>query len=193
MFLQAFIHITIRAILWLRMLQLSGSLLNQPVMSLRTGAPVATTTGLIINPNNLKIEGFYCQDRFEKRVAILLSLEIRDIVPQGLVVNDHESLSDPEELIRLKDIIDLNFELLGKPVITLSKEKIGKVSDFAADSTTLYIQKLYVSRSILKSLNTGQLSIDRTHIVEITNKKIVIQEILKPTRAAAPATSPISS
>jgi hypothetical protein len=39
-------------------------------------------------------------------------------------------------------------------------------------------------------LNTGQLSVDRSNILEITNRKIVIQDILKGTPAGAPATAP---
>lgn len=177
------------------MLQLSDALINKPVMSLQTGAPVGTTLGVIINPNNLKIEGFYCQDRFDKKPMILLAQEIRDILPQGLVVNDHHALSEPEDLIRLKEVINLNFELLGKPVHTVSKERIGKVGDFAADSETLHIQKIYVIRSILKSLNTGQLSVDRENIVEITSKKIVIKDLLKPAKAPsrAPITAPLTT
>lgn len=160
-------------------------------MSLRTGGQIATTTAAIINPDNLKIEGFYCQDRFEKQASlVLLSQEIRDILSQGLVVNDHDALSEPDELVRLKSVLKLNFELIGKPVVTVNKEKVGKVQDFAAETETLYIQKLYVGQSLLKSLGTGQLSIDRTNIVEITNKKVVIQEIIKPARGAVAATSP---
>lgn len=175
------------------MLQLSNALIGKDIMSLQTGAPVGQTLGAIINPNNLKIEGFYCQDRFEKKQMILLSQEIRDILPQGIVVNDHHALTDPDELVRLKDILELGFDLIGKPVHTTAKHRIGKVADYAVDSTSLYIQKLYVARSILKSLNTGQLSIDRSNIVEITSKKIVIQEILKGTPAGAPATAPLGT
>jgi uncharacterized protein YrrD len=172
------------------MLQLSNALLEKPVLSLQTGAPVGSTISAIINPNNLKIEGFYCQDRFEKKHMILVSRDVRDILPQGLVVDDHRALTEPEELVRLKDILEMKFELIGKPVYTDSKQRIGKVADFAADSTSLYVQKLYVARSILKSLNTGQLSVDRSNILEITNRKIVIQDILKGTPAGAPATAP---
>jgi sporulation protein YlmC with PRC-barrel domain len=106
-----------------------------------------------------------------------------DILPQGIVINDYEDLSDPDELVRLKEILELHFELLGKSVVTTNKEKVGKVSDFAADSQTLFVQKLYVNQSILKSLNTGQLSIDRNQIIEITNKKIIIKELLQPIRS----------
>jgi hypothetical protein len=169
------------------MLLLSKSLLDQPIMSLRTGGQIAVSTGLIINPNNLKIEGFYCQDRFEKRQLVLLTQDIRDMVPQGIIVDDHDRLSDPEELIRLKDILELEFELLGKSVVTVSKTRLGKVNDFAADSTSLYVQKLYVGQSLLKSFNGGQLSIDRTSIVEITNRHIKVEEIQKPVRAGLTA------
>ncbi|GAC1391166.1 MAG: hypothetical protein NVSMB46_02690 [Candidatus Saccharimonadales bacterium] len=172
------------------MLHLSKSLINRPVLSLRTGAPVATTTEPIINPNNLKIEGFYCVDRFSKERPILLFQEIRDIIAQGIVVNDHDALSDPDELVRLKEIMDLKFELMGKQVVTVSKEKVGKVNDYAADSATLYIQKIYVGQSLFKSLSGGQLSIDRNNIIEITNRKIVIQDLLRPVKGAMPASLP---
>ncbi len=175
------------------MLQLSGALINRPVMSLRTGGQVATTLSAIINPNNLKMEGLYCQDRFEKRRLVLLYKDIRDYVRQGLVVNDHDVLSEPADLVRLKDIMAINFELIGKPVVTSTKDKVGKVSDYATEVETMYVQKLYVSQSLLKSFSGGSLSIDRSQIVEITDRKIVIQELLKPQKGTAPAAAPVLS
>src|SRR5437868_4976902 len=119
------------------MFVLSKSLVPQKVMSLRTGGQVGLTTAFIINPNNLKVEGFYCQDiKHKKAQLILLYQDIRDVVAQGIVVNDHDALTDPDELVRLKDIMKLNFELVGKPVVTVSKQKIGKVNDFATELTT---------------------------------------------------------
>lgn len=176
----------------LTMLQLSASLLNRPVMSLRTGGVVATTESAIINPNNLKIEGFFCQDRFSKEKLVLLTQDIRDSINEGFVVNDHDVLSEQEELVRLKPVIELQFELMGKHVETTAKQKVGKVSDFAADSETFYIQKLYVGQSLLKSLSSGQLSVDRTQIVEITNRRVVIKELLQPVQSGvtAPAAAP---
>jgi sporulation protein YlmC with PRC-barrel domain len=157
------------------------------VLSLRTGTPIATVTSLIINPNNLKIEGFYCQDRFDKKELVLLYQDIRDMMPQGYVVNDHDVLAEPSELVRLKDVLNLSFDLIGKQVVTLSKEKVGKVSDFAAETETMYIQKIYVAQSILKSLTGGSLSIDRTQINEITPRKVVINELTKKAPVGAPA------
>ncbi len=175
------------------MLQLSATLLNKHVMSLRTGGAVATIDAAIINPNNLKIEGFYCLDTFSKDRLVLLSQDIRDIIGQGFVIDDHDVLAQPEDLIRLKEIMDIKFELMGKPVETENREKVGKVTDYAVDSQALYIQKLYVGQSLLKSLSTGQISVDRNQIVEITNRKIVIKELLKPVSARAPLGAPATS
>jgi sporulation protein YlmC with PRC-barrel domain len=169
------------------MLQLSASLLNKSVLSLRTSSAIATITGPIINPDNLKIEGFYCQDRFDKRQLVLLCQDIRDILPQGYVVNDHDVLAEPEDLIRLQKVMELNFELIGKPVVTVDKDKVGKVNDYAAETGTMYVQKLYVSQSIIKSLTGGSLSIDRSQVQEITPRRIIISELSKKAPATAPA------
>ncbi|HSX45942.1 MAG TPA: hypothetical protein VLG27_02985 [Candidatus Saccharimonadia bacterium] len=169
------------------MLILSSSLLNKQVLSLRTGAPIASISSPIINPDNLKIEGFYCFDRFDKKQLILLYQDIRDIMANGYVVNDHEVLVEPEELVRLKKVLDINFELIGKQVVTVSKEKVGKVSDYATETETMFVQKIYVAQSVLKSLTGGSLSIDRTQINEITPKSIIINDLMKKTPATAPA------
>jgi uncharacterized protein YrrD len=160
------------------MLKLSESLVGRPVMSLRTGQPVATTTSAIFNPNNLKIEGFYCTDRFSRKELVLLYQDIRDLIPQGLVVNDHDVLTEPGELVRLKSVMDIGFELIGKPVVTVGKKRLGKITDFSTEVETMYVQKLYVSQGMLKGLTRGNLGIDRSQIVEITDSKIIVEEPL---------------
>ena len=171
------------------MRQLSASLLNKPVLSLRTGTPIATITRPIINPDNLKIEGFYCQDRIDKNELILLCQDIRDMLPQGFVVNDHDVLVEPEELVRLKKVLEIDFEPLGKPVVTIGKQKVGKVEDYAAEAETMFIQKIYVSQSIFKNFTGGSLSIDRSQINEITPSKIIINELTKTAPSAATVTA----
>ncbi len=161
--------------------------MKKSVLSLRTGAPIATISSPIINPDNLKIEGFYCQDRFDKRQLVLLYQDIRDILANGYVVNDHDVLVEPDDLVRLKKVIELDFELIGKQVVTVDKEKVGKVSDYATETSTMFVQKIYVAQSILKNLTSASLSIDRTQINEITPKRIIINELLKkaPVNASA--------
>lgn len=169
------------------MLQVSSSFIDRPVLSLRSGAQVATTLSPVINPNNLKIEGLYCQVRGEKKPFILLTQDIRDTITQGFVINDQDNLAEPDELVRLKDVIGMHFEILGKQVITLDGDKLGKVADFAADTQTMFIHKLYASQSLLKHFAGGMLSIDRTQINEITEKSVIVNDIQQKVPAQAKA------
>ena len=174
------------------MLVLTKSILNQPVMSLRTGGQVATAYQAIINPNNLKIEAFYCVDSIEKKhQLVLVHQDIRDVLPAGLVIDDHDVLVEPEDLVRLHKIMELDFELVGKPVITKSGKRVGKVNDFATEPESMLIKKLYVTQTLIKNLTGGNLSIDRTQIIEITPRKIIIKDPLQGVRAGATAVSPL--
>lgn len=156
------------------MLQLSVSFINKPILSLRSGGEIGKTQGPIINPNNLHIEGFYCNDRFSKKQLILLSREIREVIGDGIIVNDHDAMTPESDLVRLRKIIDINFNILGKKVVTKHRVVLGKVNDYSVNSANMYIQKMYVTQPIMKSLKGGQLSIDRSQIIEITDKKIVV-------------------
>ncbi len=171
------------------MLKLSSAFIGKPVISLRTLVSVATVKSALINPNTLKIEGFYCTDRYEKKDLLLLYQNIRDFVDQGLVVDDHDVLTDPADLVRLKKIIDLDFSLIDKSVVTVNRQRMGRVSDYSVEVETMYIQKLYVTQGVLKRLTGGSLSVDRSQINEITDTKIIINDPLEKgaVRAAAAA------
>jgi len=169
------------------MLQLSATLINKNILSLRTGEVIASVTAPIFNPNNLKVEGFYCQDKFSKKELILVYQDIRDIVPKGYVVNDFDVLVEAEDLVRLKDVLELNYQILGKTVQTTSKKKVGKVVDYATEMETMFVQKIYVGQSIIKSFNGGSLSIDRSQVNEITPSKIIINDLLEGSAVRASA------
>lgn len=158
------------------MLRLSNNYINRSVLSLRTGGIIGVANSPIINPDNLKIEGWYAQNHFEKGNYILPAREIRDFIAKGLVVDDHDALTHPDDMVRMKSVIDIHFELIGKSVVSENKKRLGKIADFAVDESSYYIQKLYVNPSLLKGITNEQFIIDRSQIVEITNKKIVVQD-----------------
>ena len=171
------------------MLQLSSFFSNRPVLSLRVGGPVATATAPIINPNSLKIEGFYCVTP-QQQELILVCQDIREILPGGFVIDDFERLAEPADLVRLQKVLKLRYEPIGKQVVTVDKHKLGKVSDYAVDADSMYIQKLYCSQSSLKNFTGGSLSIDRSQVHEITPRQIVVNE-LQP-KNPLPATAPVA-
>jgi hypothetical protein len=156
------------------MLMLSKSLVNKPVMSLRSGSQIAIAAEPVINPHNLKILGWWCKASGGRRL-VLLAESVREIMPNGLAVNEEEDLSAPEDLVRHSEILNTNFQLLEKPVRT-KRQKLGKVTDFSY-SEALFVQKLYVTRPLHKVLtNEDTLLIDRTQIVEVTDHYILVRD-----------------
>jgi hypothetical protein len=156
------------------MLKLSGSLVNQPVMSLRTGGQIAVATATIINPHNLKIIGWWCKVASGQK-AVLLAEDVRETIPNGLAVNDEDALSSVEDLVRYKELLDINFGLMDKPVRT-KRHKLGKVSDFSYNEG-MFVQKLYVARPLRKVFTTEDtLIIDRAQILEVTDHYILVRD-----------------
>lgn len=167
------------------MLKLYESTPGTSILSLRTGSPIATIIFPIINPNNLYIEGWHVEDSRSRQPLILLSKDIRDVLPQGFAVNDHEVLSSPDELIRLEELIKLRFELLGLKVTSESGNRYGKINDYAFETKNSFIQKLYVVQPLVKNFSGGTLSIDRSQIIEVTNRRVIIEEPTDKSRVRA--------
>ncbi len=171
------------------MLRLSASYTDRSILSLRTGGQIGVARSPIINPNNLKVEGWYSNDSYEKGEFILPAQEIRDVIAKGLIVNDHDALTRPEDMVRLSEIISLKFDLIGKNVVSENGKKLGRITDYAVNDDNYYIQKLYVNPSLLRGLAQEQLLIDRGQIIEITDKKIIVSD---PTVKAG-ATNPLTA
>ena len=177
------------------MLQLSSKLFNVPILSLRSQGPVGTALEPIINPNNLKIEGWFAVDRFSGQKLILPVGEVREFMRGGLAVNDHDAMTEPDEMVRLQKVIQINFSLIGKLVMTEKRKKIGKVTDFAFDPTSMYIQNLYVSQRGLKAFAGDDRVIGRGQIVQISDRAIVVRDtdITATFNAKVPVTEPVQN
>jgi hypothetical protein len=154
---------------------MSGSLFNVPVVSLRLGQPIAIAEKPIINPHNLKIVGWWCKETGVPGSQILLTDDIRENLSQGIAVNDEDALSAPDDLVRLKEVLDSNFQLMDKLVKT-KRQKIGKVHDYSYNDG-MFVQKLYVTHPLIKVFASDDAAIiDRTQILEITDSYILVRD-----------------
>lgn len=163
-------------------------LFNRPIMSLRTSARIGVATEPIINPHNLKILGWWCSVPNKKSGIVLLTEDVREVMPSGLAVNDEDSLSSADDLVRHKEILDIKFVLIDK-VVRTKRRKLGKVDDFSYNEG-MFVQKLYVARPVTKIFSSQDtLLIDRNQILEVTDNYILVQdtEIKDTVEEMAPA------
>lgn len=107
---------------------------------------------------------------------VLIAEDVRELTLQGIVINDEDDLSYADDLVRHKDILSIHFQLLDK-VVKTKRSKLGKVSDFAYEDKGLFIQKLYVARSLSKIFSSEDtLIIDRSQIIEVTDHHILVRD-----------------
>lgn len=169
------------------MLRFSEYYTDKDIMSLRVGAPIGHALTPIINPANLRIEGWFATERRNKEEMILPANEIREIVARGFIVNDHDAITHPDDLVRMDSLVRMRFQVIGKTVKTDQKRRLGKVSNYTVDDQSMMIQKLYVSRGAVRGLTKQELVIDRNQIVEINDKAIIVRDTSIRVGAGAPA------
>jgi uncharacterized protein YrrD len=163
------------------------------VLSIRTGDVAGKVTAEIVNPDGLSIAGFYVKPLRQSKDKILVVGDVREIGLGGLIIDDEEKLMDIEDLIRMQELIRIDYQVVGKKVYTESGNKLGKVQDFAVDDLTWDIQKIYPSRSIFKDLKSTGAVIDRVQITEVTDKKIIVKDAsVKVTEQVMASTQPAS-
>jgi len=169
------------------MLRLSDVLENRDIMSLRVGATIGYAVSPILNPNNLKIEGWHVTSRDSSDELILPTSYVRELIPKGFVVDDYDALTPVEDLVRMKDVLSYNFQLKGKKVKSDSKRRLGRVTDYVVDDNSMTVMKLHVSPSGITSIAKQDLIIGRNQIIEINDKHIIVKESTIKAGAPMPA------
>jgi hypothetical protein len=172
------------------MLVRKDSIIDVPIMGLDMGVEIARTEQPIIDPRYLKIYAFYCHGpHLDHDPSVLHVEDIREISELGFIVNGPMNLMSPDDLVRLKEVMDFNFVLEGKMVVDDHRQKIGKVANYIVDTSSFQIMQLSVTPGLWKSIGTTEIQIGRQQIVEITEKEIVVKAPTEKVqvRAAAPA------
>ena len=161
------------------MLMVGSQLLNFPVLSLHVGGAVAQTKRAIIDPDDLKIMAYTLDGpalKNDPEIGDILDLnDVREVSNQGLIVDSTDVFAFRDEMVKLDEIIELDFDLIGLKVFDENKKHIGKVVDYTLDTGTFMVYQLIVQRPIMASFIDPQLTINRSQIVEIDDFKITIK------------------
>lgn len=157
------------------MLVFNESINGVNVASVQASHRIGAVQKPIINPRNLSIIALYVETRMSSEPRVLFTSDVRSITPSGMIIDHDEQLMETEDLVRLKEIIDLNFVLVGKRVETEDGRRLGKVSRYIFDNESWLIMKLSVSQSLAKNFSSSGLIVSRSQIVKVTDSRIVVK------------------
>ena len=158
------------------MLLPSTRFIDTPVMSLQTGSELGRTIKPIINPRELSIVAFELHGiNLDYDPSLLRINDIREIGPMGMIIDSSDELISVSDVIKIKEIYELNLELVGLKVIDDKKRNVGKVTGFTLDASSFFIQQLQVKRPLLKSFGDTEFLIHRSQVVKITDDYLIVK------------------
>ena len=158
------------------MLLPSTRFIDTPVMSLQTGSELGRTVRPIINPRELSIVAFELHGiNLDYDPSLLRINDIREIGPMGMIIDSSDELISVSDVIKIKEIYELNLELVGLKVIDDKKRNVGKVTGFTLDASSFFIQQLQVKRPLLKSFGDTEFLIHRSQVVKITDDYLIVK------------------
>jgi len=162
-------------------------------MSLRSGRRLSSILEPIIDPNKLTITGFYAEDRASGLDKILLVEDIREFGELGIIVDSEEDLVDSSDLVRLETVLNMNYEIIGKKLVSQSGKKLGYVEDYAIDDLTYKVEKIYGRPTALKTLSTNDYVIGRRQIASVSPDEITVKDATSKSgsRSRRPSLNPI--
>lgn len=95
-----------------------------------------------------------------------------------IILNDEYQLHPPDDLVRVKKILDTKQKIISLPVRTQSGMQLGKCIDLMLDIKQNMLAGIITSKKILAIFPKLTLLIAHKSIIEITEKEIIVQDSL---------------
>ena len=95
-----------------------------------------------------------------------------------MIIDSDEELLNVGDVVKIDEMVKLNFQPINFKVKTQNKTNVGTVIDYTVDVNDFYIQQLTVKRPILKSFIDPELTINRSEILEINDEAIIVKDEL---------------
>ena len=159
----------------------ASELIRKPVLVKQAlqsgdGALVGLVESLIINPDSGELAGLIVREGFgKKNLKTLAAKDILGISSDFYLVPNYEALGDLDEIVRLKEILDRDFKVMGNQVYTASGTYLGKVFDYTIDLQHFMISRIYVRGNLFGPFSK-QYIIAYKQIISIEKDRITVDD-----------------
>ena len=149
---------------------------NAPVMSLQTGSELARTARAVIDPRVLTVIAYELDGALlDQQPTLLRIADMREIGPLGIIIDSVDELISPSDVIKIKEVYEYHFDIVGMKVVDEKNHTIGKVIGYTVEAGNFVIQQLRVKRPLLKSFGDTELLIHRSQVVKVTDDKVIVK------------------
>lgn len=162
---------------------LASKFLNLPIAALEENRKVGNVSRILVYPDDASWLGVELKHLPLTPARILSATDIRSVDKEVILIESAEVLTEPAEILRVKEIIEHNFDLFGLPVVCRDGESLGKIIDFQIDTTAGQVTAFRIS---------GVLKKDRIvnfkQVYELNWRRLIIDSTSKREQTAGAAT-----
>lgn len=160
------------------MLVHSSQLIGTTILSLQSSGPIGQIESVIIDPDTLKIVAFRLHGALISRSPnnLLDVKSIREYSHYGMVIDSIDELVADDDVVKISEVLALNFDLIDLKVETKKHSRLGKISDYTVNPDDFMIQQIIVKRPPLKAFLDPELTISRKEIIKVTDDKIIVKD-----------------
>ncbi len=167
----------------------ASKLIGLSVGNLDTRSKIAEIKQIFVDIKKGEIIGFLCKTGgfFGSRKIISIN-DVLDFDKNAIIIRSEDELSDLDEIIRIKKIIDKDLFIIGMKARTESGEDLGKVYDFIFDSEELKITKYYLggifTEKILPAKKVVKID-ENKHEIVFSDDVIKVTKLKRTKKAVA--------
>jgi len=172
------------------MIKLFSEIIRAKVILANERAYVGYVKDIVISDEDGTFLGVSCTDELGRKIKYIPSVEFKGFGPDSIIVNGYDSLSDLDDLVRLKEVVDRKIKIIKSSVITKEGKKVGKVNEATINLKHMALERIFVT-PVLRIKNFAKdLIIPAKSIEQILPNKIIIAEDVLKTKKKAVIMSP---
>jgi sporulation protein YlmC with PRC-barrel domain len=153
-----------------------SSIIGTPVLNFDDGSLLAVMEDVIVDPETGKIEAFWVKPlTLPIADAILQSQDIAEW-KKNVYIKNESLISDPDEVIKITDILTKNIYVIGNKVKNQKGKNYGRVYDLDFNCDTFYVRQIHAQKSVLGIFKYESRIFSFDSIIEMTEEAIIIDD-----------------
>lgn len=160
------------------MIKFLSDLIGANVVLYQEQAKVGPISDVVFSPADGALLGFFCLDPVSGLEKVVPSNEIQSFHQGYVVISGYDSMSMPNEVIRIEQALAEKPKIIGARVYTQSGQYLGKVHEATINLDFLCLDHLYVNPPFSFSFLAKDLLISAKKIVEFQHNKIIVSDEL---------------
>jgi sporulation protein YlmC with PRC-barrel domain len=172
------------------MVKLITDIIDAQVLLFQEKAHVGPVRDVIIAPVDGSFLGVMIFDPIDRMTKVVPASEIKGSGKDFLLIKDYSSLTEPDDVVRIKAALEINPKIIGARVETKSGQYIGKVNNATINFKLMCLERLYVSPASLLEFLAKDLIISAKNIVEIQKDKIIVSDTYATVKEKSIVTTP---